>query len=112
MKIAIPLADGRLGTHFGHCSSFAIIQFDSEANKIAQRMDVEAPPHQPGVLPAWLAEQGINLVIAGGMGQRALDLLTQHGISVLIGAFSEIPEKLVEDYMAGRLQTGENPCDH
>lgn len=112
MKIAIPLADGKLGAHFGHCPSFAIILVDSATGRISHRADHQAPSHQPGVLPRWLAGHGVSLVIAGGMGQRAIDLLTQQGISVVTGALPETPDKLVADYMAGCLKVGENFCDH
>jgi len=112
MKIAIPLADGKLSLHFGHCASFALIEADADERKIVRREDLEAPPHEPGLLPKWLAERGANLIIAGGMGQRAQDLFCQHGIEVVIGAPSETPETLVNSYLAGTLKGGENVCDH
>ncbi len=49
MKIAIPLAEGRLAQHFGHCGVFAIIEVVD--NKIKGREDLDPPPHEPGVLP-------------------------------------------------------------
>lgn len=112
MKIAIPLADGKLAMHFGHCEHFALIDVEPASNKILRRKDIEAPPHQPGLLPPWLAERGASLIICGGMGQRAQQLFHAHGIQVLLGAPAETPEKLVADYLAGTLQTGENVCDH
>lgn len=112
MKIAIPLADGKLTLHFGHCRSFALVEVDPEGKQILGRADLEPPPHQPGVFPAWLAEQGAGLIIAGGMGRRAQDLFRQHGIQVIVGAPAETPEQLAADYLAGSLQTGENACDH
>ncbi len=112
MRIAIPVADGRLATHFGHCASFALIDVDTKEKKVLGREDVDAPPHQPGLLPPWLAERGANLIIAGGMGQRAHALFAEHGIQVVVGAPSEPPEKLVIDYMEGTLVKGENICDH
>ena len=112
MKIAIPLADGKLSAHFGHCERFALIEVDSEEKKILKREDIEAPPHEPGLLPKWLAERGANLIIAGGMGQRAQDLFCEHGIEVIVGAPTETPENLVNVYLAGTLQAGENVCDH
>jgi len=112
MKIAIPLADGRLAMHFGHCERFALIDTDPAQKRILKREDVVAPPHQPGLLPAWLAEHGANVIIAGGMGQRAQGLFDESGIEVVVGAPAETPERLVEDYLAGTLQSGENVCDH
>ena len=112
MKIAIPLADGRLCLHFGHCGHFALVDADAAEKKIVAREDVEAPPHQPGLLPAWLAERGATVVIAGGMGGRAQQLFAARGIEVIVGAPAETPEKLVTDYLAGNLRSGDNLCDH
>ena len=112
MKIAIPLANGKLCAHFGHCELFALIDVDPDDKKVLSRNDLTAPPHQPGLLPPWLAERGANMIIAGGMGQRAQELFAGHGIQVLVGAPSETPEQLVADYLAGRLKTGINVCDH
>jgi predicted Fe-Mo cluster-binding NifX family protein len=112
MRIAFPLADGKLSMHFGHCDRFALVDVDPSAGKILKREDIEAPPHQPGLLPPWLVEQGATLVIAGGMGQRAQELFTAHGIRVVVGASAESPEKLAADYLSGMLQVGGNICDH
>ena len=112
MKIAIPLAGGKLAQHFGHCETFALMRVDMKEKKIVGRDDLPAPPHQPGLLPPWLAERGADLILAGGMGQRAHALFADHGIQVVVGAPSEAPEKLVTDYLAGNLQVGDNICDH
>lgn len=112
MRIAIPLAEGKLAMHFGHCERFALIDVDASAKKILKREDIEAPPHQPGLLPPWLAERGANMIIAGGMGQRAHELFAARGMEVMLGAAADTPEKLVTDYLAGTLTLGENICDH
>jgi Mrp family chromosome partitioning ATPase/predicted Fe-Mo cluster-binding NifX family protein len=112
MKIAIPLADGKLAMHFGHCERFALVDVDPTEKKILKREDIDAPPHEPGLLPPWLAERGANMIIAGGMGQRAQGLFAQQGIQVVIGASADTPERLVGDYLSGTLQVGENVCDH
>jgi predicted Fe-Mo cluster-binding NifX family protein len=98
--------------HFGHCENFALIDVDASTRKILKREDIQAPPHQPGLLPPWLAERGTTFVIAGGMGQRAIELFRQQGIEVLVGAPALSPETLVEEYLNGRLTGGENVCDH
>jgi predicted Fe-Mo cluster-binding NifX family protein len=112
MKIAIPLAGGKLSMHFGHCELFALVDVDPAEKQILKREDVEPPPHEPGLLPKWLAERGANVIIAGGMGQRAQGLFAEYGILVIIGAAADTPERLVGDYLAGTLQSGENVCDH
>ena len=112
MKIAIPLAEGRLSMHFGHCEEFAILEVDEQAKKVLSKSLHQAPPHEPGMLPRWLHELGVNVIIAGGMGQRAQQLFAQNNISVVIGARSEAPDQLVSGYLSGSLQTGDNICDH
>ncbi len=54
----------------------------------------------------------VQMIIAGGMGQRAHGLFAEQGVQVIIGAPSESPEKLVTDYMGGNMITGANTCDH
>ena len=110
MKFAIPLAEGKLTAHFGHCQEFALVYV--EGNKITNKETKVPPPHEPGVLPRWLHQQGTNVIIAGGMGARALELFAENGIKVLTGAPSLAPEELVQQYLDSKLQTGFNMCDH
>jgi predicted Fe-Mo cluster-binding NifX family protein len=112
MRVAIPLADGRLAMHFGHCERFAIIDVDVKGKKILMREDVNAPPHEPGLLPRWLGERGAELIIAGGMGSRAQGLFAERGIRVMTGAPADTPEKVVHAWLDGTLVQGENVCDH
>ena len=110
MKIAIPLAEGKLTAHFGHCQEFALVEV--EDNQIKAKEIQVPPPHEPGVLPKWLHDQGADVIIAGGMGMRAIDLFAQNGIKVMTGAPSLTPEELVKQYLANTLTTGDNLCDH
>ena len=110
MKIAIPMAEGTLCMHFGHCSTFAIVDVENDTVKSVK--DVVPPPHEPGILPAWLARQGVTLVIAGGMGSRAQAIFTQNGIQVVTGASGTGAEDIVKSYISGSLSTGANACDH
>lgn len=112
MKIAIPTADGRLAMHFGHCDEFALFEVDEERNEVIASEQVPAPEHAPGLLPQWLAEQGATAVIAGGMGIRAQRLFADSGIKVLTGAPPEEPRLIVQAYLDGKLDLGENVCDH
>ena len=112
MKIAIPLANGRLSMHFGHCEQFALVDVDEAARKVGETELRTPPAHEPGVLPRWLHEQGATVIIAGGMGTRAQQLFAENNIAVVIGAPAELPEQLVSAYLSGTLQTGDNVCDH
>lgn len=110
LRIAVPVAEGRLCNHFGHCEKFALI--DVRGSEIQNHTEVTPPPHEPGVLPRWLADQGVGMVIAGGMGQRAIGLFEERGIRVLTGAPADDPQNLVQRYLQGTLERGANVCDH
>ena len=112
MKIAIPVAEGRLSAHFGHCEEFVILEADEDGRKVLKKTVHQAPPHQPGLLPQWLHERGADVIIADGMGQRAQQLFAQNGITVVMGAPAESPEHLATAYLNGTLETGDNLCDH
>jgi ATP-binding protein involved in chromosome partitioning len=112
MKIAIPIAQGKLCMHFGHCEQFALLELDEHTKKLIGKQMVTPPAHEPGVLPRWLHQQGANVIIAGGMGQRAQALFEENGIQVVVGAPAEEPEMLAEKYMEGTLTSGDNVCDH
>ena len=112
MRIALPVTDGKLCMHFGHCDTFALIDVDPKTKTITAKDVVDAPEHQPGLLPPWLAERGVHVVIAGGMGQRAQSLFVENKIKVVTGAPADPPEQVVADYLAGTLKTGANTCDH
>lgn len=110
LKFAIPVAEGKLCSHFGHCEQFALIE--TENGKIERKTLHTPPPHEPGVLPRWLHEQGANVIIAGGMGSRAQQLFRENGIEVVTGAPMDAPEALVNQYLSESLVTGPNVCDH
>ncbi|MGM0650076.1 MAG: NifB/NifX family molybdenum-iron cluster-binding protein [Bacteroidota bacterium] len=109
-KIAIPVIEGVLSQHFGHCAYFEL--YEVEDDKIVAKNTLEAPPHQPGLLPKWLAERGATDILAGGMGQRAITIFNDFNITVHVGVPPKSPDKLIEDYLNEKLQTSENACDH
>lgn len=112
MKIVVPVAEGKLTAHFGHCAGFDSFDIADDGKTISKKEYITAPPHEPGLLPKFLGEKGVTHIIAGGMGVRARDLFTERGITVCVGAQSEDSAKIVERYLAGTLITGANACDH
>jgi len=112
MRYAIPVSSGGLSAHFGHCENFALFDVDEAKKQILKKELVNSPEHQPGLLPEWLAEQGVAVVIAGGMGSYAQSLFQQNRIQVIIGTVESDPEKAVLNYLDGTLATEDNICDH
>ncbi len=112
MRYAVPVSNGKLATHFGHCEHFAFIDADEATKTIQHKELVASPGHQPGLLPVWLAEEGVSAVIASGMGSRAQALFRENRIEVIIGALGSDPERIVLDHIRGTLETGDNVCDH
>ena len=112
VRYAVPVSNGRLAAHFGHCEHFAFIDVDEARKVILHKEFVASPGHQPGLLPVWLAEEGISTIIAGGMGSRAQALFKENRIEVILGALGDDPEQVVLDHIRGTLATGDNVCDH
>ncbi|MDP8227954.1 MAG: NifB/NifX family molybdenum-iron cluster-binding protein [Candidatus Electryoneaceae bacterium] len=112
VRIAIPVVNGRLSAHFGHCQFFALIDVDMQGKTVINSTQMPSPGHQPGALPLWLHQQGTNVIITGGMGGRAIDLFTQYGISVIMGASEDTPERIVQGYLEGLVVAGQNACEH
>ncbi|MFW6414088.1 MAG: iron-sulfur cluster carrier protein MrpORP [Verrucomicrobiota bacterium] len=111
-KIAIPISDGKVAEHFGHCNEFKFLDADLDLQKITNTESETAPPHQPGRLPAWLEERGVDIVLTGGIGERAIKLFNDKNISVVAGVPGKSAEELAKLYLAGTLSSGTNACAH
>jgi predicted Fe-Mo cluster-binding NifX family protein len=111
-KVAIPVYEGLLSPHFGHCSEFHLFDCDIETREIYGFESIPAPPHQPGLLPRWLKERGVDVLLGGGMGHRAIQLMDKMGINVITGLNPDKPEQVVEAYLQGDIQPGNNLCSH
>jgi ATP-binding protein involved in chromosome partitioning len=110
IKFAIPVAQGKLSMHFGHSKEFAIIDMDNNILKTKQMLT--PPPHKPGALPKWLSDLEVNVIIACKMGENALDLFKQKGITVMTGAPGLAPEDLVLQYQNKTLLPVNSVCNH
>jgi ATP-binding protein involved in chromosome partitioning len=112
MRIAVPLSGGLLCQHFGHCETVAVFDVLPENRQVLGQTSETPPAHAPGVLPRWLQERGVSLVLAGGMGSRAQALFEEAGIQVVTGLLSVPADEVVQAYLNGALTTGANACDH
>ena len=107
---AIPTLNGKSCAHFGHCQSFAVVQVDG--SDVGNVLFMDPPAHQPGTYPRFLADQGVNIVIAGGMGVMAQNLFRENNIEIHMGVGVEEPGFLVSQFLSNELQTGDNLCNH
>jgi len=112
MILAIPLEGDRFCEHFGRADQFIMFEIDEGLRTFTELKRLAAPPHEPGVLPRWLAEQGAQVVIAGGMGPRAQQMLAEQDVRVVLGAASQTPEELTRAFLNQELAGGANSCDH
>ena len=110
MRIAVPMENGVLCAHFGHCQTFSIVNVKN--GKITDVQEVEPPEHAPGLYPGWIAQYGVTDIIAGGMGQKAIALLNQYNINAFVGAPVKPALELVTDFLADRLDLSANYCHH
>ena len=110
MKIAVASEKEMVTEHFGHCINFNI--FEVENNKIVKSESIMNPGHKPGFLPVFLHDQGVNVIIAGGMGGGAVDIFNQKNIEVILGA-KGVAKDVVEQYIRGELESTGSIChDH
>jgi predicted Fe-Mo cluster-binding NifX family protein len=110
-RIAIPIDENNvLDAHFGHCKFFALL--DVEGNTVINEEKIVPPPHEPGLLPKWLAEKGVTDIIAGGMGQRAIQLFNQNGVNAFVGAPKLSAQELTQTFLDNKLSFSANYCDH
>lgn len=111
--IAFPVVDGNLSSHFGHAERFVFMTVRGDNRELVSRKDLVPPPHAPGVLPVWLAEQGATVILAGGMGQRAIELLAAKGIQVELGVEPLPVAEICRRWRDGSLTaTGASTCTH
>jgi predicted Fe-Mo cluster-binding NifX family protein len=109
MKVAISTDQGSVSAHFGRCQSYTIIEV--KEGQLVSREEIPNPGHQPGYLPRYLSEKGVNCIIAGGMGPRAQGLFAENNIETIIGVQGPIDE-IIEKFIKQELEAGEDLCGH
>ncbi len=109
MIVAIASENGLVAGHFGRCPGYVL--FEIENGGIAWKKEIANPGHEPGFLPPYLADLGVQCIIAGGMGSRAQTLFAEKGIETCTGIQGPIDEA-IRGYISGNLQPGPSSCDH
>lgn len=108
--IVIPTHNGILDPHFGHARVFTFVEILD--NNIIKTYERTPPPHETGVLPRWAASEGATDIIAGGMGQKAIQIFNQNNINVFVGAPQLGPEELAKGLAENTIAFNANYCDH
>jgi len=103
--------EAEVSMHFGRCPYYVIIE--EKDGKINPLSRVITNPYfrshgEPGQVPSFLKEQGIDVIIAGGMGPRAVGFFNQYGIRVVTGAAGKVKE-VVNSFLQGELKS-DKPC--
>ena len=114
MRIAISAENNNglhslVSGHFGRCPYFILV--DVEGQEVKTVTAINNPyygNHAPGQVPAFINSQGANVMLAGGMGHRAVDFFQEYGIQVATGAAGSVGES-VQRFLRGEL-TGAAPC--
>jgi len=108
MKFAIARDENLVSGHFGHCEGD--IPFTVRNGKIVEEADLPNPGHEPGRLPALLAEHNVTHLFVGGMGP-AVDLFCANNVEVFLGISGDI-DSVIRDFNGGSITCGQSSCTH
>ena len=100
IRIAVPCAEGGFCEHFGGAEEFMICEANRETDGIERSRSYPAPEHKPGALPLWLAERGINAVVASSISERAMKIFAAKGIDVFLSDETSDPSNLARKCLA------------
>lgn len=110
MKIAVTYENGEVFQHFGQTTKFKIYDVNDNAITASKIIDTQGYGH--GALVGFLKNEGVTVLICGGLGGGARNMLTESGMKFLSGA-SGIADEQVASYLAGNLVTSSaNECHH
>lgn len=112
MKIALPTKDGKIDSHFGHCDHFTILEVNDK-KEIVSKSVMESPQGCgcKSNIASTLAELGVEWMLAGNMGQGAVNVLSGANIQVVRGCSGEV-EAVAAEWLKGNVQDNSVACDH
>lgn len=113
MKIAVPVTgNGLIDEHFGHCEFYNV--FTVSDNKEIENVQVITSEQGCGCksnIAGVLAQQGVTFMLAGGIGQGAINVLNNAGVNVIRGCFGNAREVVIQ-YINGKISDGGQTCGH
>lgn len=102
--------ESTLAYHFGRCAYYVFVDIENgEIKNVETKENPFFNSHEPGVVPQFIAKEDADIIIAGGMGPRAIDWFKQLGVQPATGVSGKIRD-IFNDYLAGKLQDA-MPCD-
>ena len=109
MRIAVCYDNGNVFQHFGKTENFKI--YDVEDGKILSSEVMSCGDTGHEALAGLLADNGVEVVICGGLGGGAQAALAEAGVEVFSGAEGDTDDA-VRSYLDGTLVSGGVNCDH
>jgi predicted Fe-Mo cluster-binding NifX family protein len=112
MKIAVPTRGNQVDDHFGHCESYTI--FTTNADKSIEKSEILKAPKGCGCksnIASILKEKGVDTMLAGNMGNGALNVLNRHGIIVYRGCSGDV-EQITQNFLQGKVDDSGLSCEH
>jgi predicted Fe-Mo cluster-binding NifX family protein len=107
MKIAISTDGDYVSAHFGRCPTFTLLVI--EDGRLTKKETINNPGHEPGFIPQFLHEKGVECIVAGGMGMRATGFFNELGIKTVVGVNGSLNE-VIEKLIKGTLKGGKSLC--
>ncbi len=112
MKIAVPTRDNMVDGHFGHCAYFTVYTIDKNSN--IEHEEIVYSPAGCGCksnLAELLKNKGVSKVLAGNIGEGAINMFKAQGIDVIRGCSGDV-RKTVKDYLEGIIADSGTTCSH
>jgi predicted Fe-Mo cluster-binding NifX family protein len=95
----------RISHHFGRCPYYIFVQVEDK--NIVSVKGEENPffsSHQPGAVPEYISSKNAAVIVAGGMGPRAVQFFEQFKVAPIIGVSGKI-EDVLDDILEGKYKT-------
>ena len=114
MRVAVSVDDSNgldsvVSPHFGRCPHYVLVDLEGqEVKKVSVVANANYGQHAPGTVPKFIQSQGADVMLAGGMGRRAVALFEEFDIQAVTGASGTV-RHVLEQYLGGKLQ-GAEPC--
>jgi predicted Fe-Mo cluster-binding NifX family protein len=113
MKIAVPTTQANtVDAHFGHCESYTLFTISDQ--KAVTLTEIIPSPQGCGCksnIASVLREKGVSVLLAGNMGNGAVNVITEHGITVVRGCEGNI-NQVVDNYLKGKVNDSGLTCSH